>query len=179
MKKIIFTLILFIVFSCKKKEELTTETIKASEEVLIEEVDTIVEVLNNEPKKTVFQLKEALLSKGFKVDTYVDAKTKDTILMQQYFIAFLKQGDIRRQNEEEIIELRKEHKAHLDKMFKLGYADVSESFESDGEIKGITIYNVPTKKVADSLAKIDPMVKAGCLKIEIHPWWVKKGFALK
>ena len=35
------------------------------------------------------------------MNEYVDEKTKDTIVMQQYFIAFLKRGTIRNQNEEE------------------------------------------------------------------------------
>ena len=33
--------------------------------------------------------------------------------------------------------------------------------------------------MADSLAKSDPMVKAGRLEIEIHPWWAAKGFQLR
>ena len=64
-------------------------------------------------------------------------------------------------------------------MYELGYADISGPFEDDGDIRGITIYNVPTLKMADSLAKSDPMVKAGRLEIEIHPWWAGKGFPLR
>jgi len=33
--------------------------------------------------------------------------------------------------------------------------------------------------MADSLANSDPMVKAGCLVIELHPWWAGKGFPLR
>ena len=91
--------------------------------------------------------------------------------MQQYFIAFLKKGPIRGQNEEETEDLQKAHLAHLSKMYELGYADISGPFGDDGAIRGITIYNVPTLKMADSLAKADPMVKAGRLAIEVHPWW--------
>ena len=110
---------------------------------------------------------------------YVDEKTKDTVIMQQYFIAFLKRGAIRSQNEEEAALLQKEHLAHLGKMYELGYADISGPFGDDGEIRGITIYNVPTLKMADSLANADPMVKAGRLVIEMHPWWAAKGFSLR
>jgi uncharacterized protein YciI len=99
--------------------------------------------------------------------------------MQQYFIAFLKRGPIRSQNEEEAAQLQVEHLAHLGKMYKLGYADISGPFGDDGDIRGITIYNVPTLKMADSLANSDPMVKAGRLEIEIHPWWAAKGFSLR
>ncbi len=45
-------------------------------------------------------------------------------------------------------------------MYDLGYADISNPFSDDGDIRGITIYNMPTLKMVDSLAKSDPMVKA-------------------
>lgn len=125
------------------------------------------------------QLKEQLLTKGFEIFDYIDPKTNDTILMQQYFVAFLKSGPDRTQSEEEAAKLQEAHLAHLSKMYELGYADISGPFGDDGDIRGITIYNVPTLEMADSLANADPMVKAGRLTIEIHPWWAAKGFSLR
>ena len=143
-------------------------------------IDTIVEVEIEEPiVKSTMQIKEELKAKGFKIFDYVDEKTKDTVLMQQYFIAFLKRGPIRTQNEEESALLQSAHLEHLGKMYELGYADISGPFGDDGNIRGMTIYNVPTKKMADSLANADPMVKAGRLEIEMHPWWAAKGFPLR
>lgn len=125
------------------------------------------------------KLKKELEKQGFKTFDYVDEKTKDTILMQQYFIAFLKKGPNRSQTKEEADSLQKLHLAHLGRMYAEGYADISGPFGDDGEIRGITIYNVPTLEMADSLANMDPMVKAGRLIIEIHPWWAAKGFPLR
>ncbi len=68
---------------------------------------------------------------------------------------------------------------HLGRMYKEGYADISGPFGDDDGVLGITIYNVPTLKMADSLANMDPMVKAGRLTIEIRPWWAGKGFPLR
>jgi len=99
--------------------------------------------------------------------------------MQKYFIAFLKRGPIRNQNEEEATQLQKEHMEHLGRMYDEGFADLIGPFGDDGDIRGIAVYNVPTQKIADSLAKLDPMVKAGRLVIEIHPWWCGKGFSLR
>lgn len=129
--------------------------------------------------KTVKKVKEALTAKGFKIFDYVDEETKDTVLMQQYFIAFLKRGPNRSQNKEEADSLQALHMAHLGKMYDEGYADISGPFGDDGDIRGITIYNTPTLEIADSLANSDPMVKAGRLEIEIHPWWAAKGFPLR
>ena len=38
------------------------------------------------------QVKEELIAKGFQTFDYVDEKSNDTIIMQQYFMAFLKRG---------------------------------------------------------------------------------------
>lgn len=173
------TLLAFI--ACKEDTKTLTKEVKDSVTKTLEKpIDSVVKVeVKNPAKKSAKQLKEELTTRGFKTFDYVDEKTKDTVLMQQYFIAFLKRGPIRGQNEEETADLQKEHLAHLGKMYELGYADISGPFGDDGDIRGITIYNVPTQKMADSLANADPMVKAGRLEIEIHPWWAAKGFPLR
>lgn len=124
-------------------------------------------------------LKQKLTEQGYQLFDYVDEKTGDTVLMQQYFIAFLKSGPTRSQSKEEAARLQSLHLAHLGRMYEEGYADISGPFGDDGDIRGITIYNVPTLKMADSLANLDPMVKAGRLIIEVHPWWAAKGFSLR
>lgn len=177
MKRIlvIFTLS-FMLFACKDN------SVKPETEEVINEVTNVVkDVAEIEPEvpKTIKEIKEELTAKGFQIFDYVDEATQDTIIMQQYFMAFLKKGAIRMQNEEESAKLQKQHLAHLKKMYQLGYADISGPFGDDGDIRGITIYNVPTLKMADSLANSDPMVKAGRLVIEVHPWWAAKGFELR
>jgi uncharacterized protein YciI len=130
-------------------------------------------------EKTTKQVKEELTSKGYKIFDYVDEKTKDTVIMQQYYIAFLKRGPMRSQSKEAADSLQTLHMEHLQKMYDMGYADISGPFGDDGDIRGITIYNTPTLEMADSLANADPMVKAGRLVIELHPWWAAKGFPLR
>lgn len=148
---------------------------KEQSKPLVPEVDD-----SKAPNETsISDIKKELEQSGFKIFDYVDEKTKDTIIMQQYFIAFLKRGASRSQSKEEADSLQALHLAHLGKMYELGYADISGPFGDDGDIRGITIYNVPTVEMADSLANADPMVKAGRLAIEIHPWWAAKGFPLR
>ncbi|MCB0399287.1 MAG: hypothetical protein KDD26_06600 [Winogradskyella sp.] len=179
MKNILLTLslICFLV-SCKNDTEAEKGTETVTENDIVE-VPFEKSNSTDAKKKSIAELRAELVSKGYEVFDYVDEKTKDTTLMQQYFIAFLKSGPIRNQNEEEANRLQSEHLAHLGKMYELGYADISGPFGDDGEIRGITIYNVPTLKMADSLANADPMVKAGRLVIEVHPWWAAKGFPLR
>lgn len=160
MKYIYSFLVLILFFSCKQEFK----------------PDPVIE---KEETKTVKQIKEELTSKGFQIFDYVDEKTKDTVIMQQYFIAFLKRGPNRSQDKATADSLQALHLAHLGSMYEKGYADISGPFGDDGEIRGITIYNTPTLAMADSLANSDPMVKAGRLIIEMHPWWAGKGFPLR
>ncbi len=161
--KLLVALLSILVLSCETKieKEIVTEPCPDNEKI---------------PAK---QLKEELAAKGYQTFDYVDEQTGDTLLMQQYFIAFLKGGPNRSQSKEEADSLQKLHLAHLGRMYKEGFSDIYGPFGDDGEIRGITIYNVPTQKMADSLAHLDPMVKSGRLVIEIHPWWAAKGFPLR
>lgn len=164
MKFKLFTILVGIIFfSCDTKVE----------------KDYITEPCPEDIKISIEKQKKELTEKGFEIFDYVDEKAGDTILMQQYFIAFLKSGPTRSQSKEVADSLQTLHLAHLGRMYEEGYADISGPFGDDGDIRGITIYNVPNLKMADSLANMDPMVKSGRLTIEIHPWWAAKGFPLR
>ncbi|HMB63826.1 MAG TPA: hypothetical protein VKN36_12180 [Eudoraea sp.] len=140
--------------------------------------NTTNRVLEN-TEKSIGKIKEELTEAGYQTFDYVDEETKDTVIMQQYFIAFLKRGPNRSQSQTEADSLQKLHLAHLGRMYREGHADISGPFGDDGDIRGITIYNTPTLEMADSLAHMDPMVQTGRLVIELHPWWAAKGFPLR
>lgn len=172
--KLILSVLLCCAFACdnKSKSEQTEKSLKP-----VETKESQIETKDSNRSKAV--LKSELDRQGYKTFYYIDEETQDTIVMQQYYMAFLKRGPIRSQNEEEAARLQKEHLAHLGKMYKLGYADISGPFGDDADVRGITIYNVPTLEMADSLANADPLVKAGGLVIEIRPWWAGKGLTLR
>ncbi|OBX25314.1 uncharacterized protein YciI [Gelidibacter algens] len=172
MKNIVWMIsgMLFLTSCNEKYRKIDKDDVIVSSERL----DSVV----SEPK-TQTQIREELLTNGYQIFDMIDEKTKDTIIMQQYFIAFLKSGPNKIQNEEESKRLQKQHLEHLKRMYDLGYADISGPFGDVGDIRGITIYSVPSLKMADSLANADPMVKAGGLAIEMHPWWAPKGYSLR
>ncbi len=163
MKQLIVLLSILVIVACKP--ELQREY--------------MMEPCPEAKKPSAKALKDSLTAKGFKMFDYVDETTKDTILMQQYFMVFLKKGISRSQSKAEADSLQILHMEHLGKMYELGFADISGPFGDDGEIRGITIYNVPTQQMVDSLANADPMVNASRLSVEIHPWWAAKGFPLR
>jgi len=160
MKKTIALLGLFLsIISCEQHVE-SIRGIPAKSRVKAEKIKL---------EKRAQQLKE----NGHQ--TFIYEEGDSTYLMQQYFMVFLKSGDNRSQDSTEAAELQKQHLAHLNRMASEGYASLIGPFGDDGEIRGIVVFNTPTQKEADSLAKLDPMVKAGRLKVEVHSWWTEKG----
>lgn len=162
MKTFFLLLTFTVLLSCNQNTEKTFETPCPEEE-----------------KQSMASLKMKLTEKGFSTFDFINEATQDTVLMQQYFMAFLKRGENRSQSKEEADSLQQLHMAHLGRMYAEGFADISGPFGDDGEIRGITIYNVPTLRIADSLANLDPMVKAGRLAVEVKPWWAAKGVSLR
>lgn len=160
-------LLLLLCISCAQTENQKQEKPTATEQSSLKKKPSIA--------SQIAQLK----ANGYQIFDYVDEKTGDTVIMQQYFMAFLKSGPNRNQSEEEAAKLQEAHMAHLGRMYEEGYADISGPFGDDGELRGITVYNVPTLKMADSLANLDPMMKAGRLIVEIKPWWAGKGYPLR
>lgn len=160
MKKILINgLFAVLIFSCEQPVE-KVRGIPSEARVEAEAPDKEVEA-------------DELKRQGYQTFTYKDGDS--TYLMQQYYIVFLKKGPNRSQDSTEAAELQKQHLSHLSRMYEEGYTSLTGPMGDEGEIRGIVVYNTPTQREADSLANLDPMVKAGRLKVEVHPWWTAKG----
>ena len=166
MKNLVFVACLFIFISCYQVSN------NSSEESVEIDKDTII-AKSTDPKI----VEEDLKKKGYQTFSYKEEDT--TYLMQQYYMVFLKSGPNRSQDSTEAIELQKQHMAHLERMATEGYTSLTGPMGNDGDLRGIVVFNTATLAEADSLANLDPMVKAGRLKVEIHPWWAAKGGRLK
>jgi len=94
-------------------------------------------------------------------------------------LVLLKKGPNRSQSKEEAAEIQKKHLAHLGWLDKLGKVSVVGPSEKHETIAGFVLFNTETLQEADSLAKLDPAVKAGRLEVETLPWWAAKGSKLK
>ncbi len=115
MKTFFLLLTFTVLLSCNQNTEKTFETPCPEEE-----------------KQSMATLKKKLTEKGFSTFDYVDEATLDTVLMQQYFMAFLKRGENRSQSKEEADSLQQLHMAHLGRMYAEGFADISGPFGDDG-----------------------------------------------
>ncbi len=112
----------------------------------------------------------------FETFEYKDGDT--TYLMKKYFICFLKTGPSRSHPKEEAAKLQEQHLAHISQLAENKQICMAGPFESQGDIRGILIFSVPSLAIADSLAHLDPSVQAGRLSVELHPWWAAVGSRL-
>lgn len=135
------------------------------------------DILTSVDTDDLTSLEERLKKDGYRVFSYKAGDT--TYLMQQYYMVFLTKGPERSGDSTEVAKLQEEHLDHLNRMYEEGYTSLTGPMGDDGDLRGIVVFNTPSLKEADSLARLDPMVKAGHLKVEVHPWWVAKGGKLK
>lgn len=167
MRKLILFLAIAVLTSCKQEQDV--RGIQAPEEVQVRQPDTV--------PPTIEQQAEDLEEKGYQI--FVHEEDGEQQLMQQYYLVLLKSGSNRNQDSTTAAALQEQHMAHLNRMATEGYLSLAGPMAGEGEIKGVAVYNTPTLEMADSLARQDPMVKAGRLEVEIHPWWAEKGSALE
>lgn len=164
MKRFLILLFALFLIACQDKVEEKSAEVDQPDRDSIKTVD--VSALEAQLKKDGYQ-------------TFSYKKGDTTYLMQQYYMLFLMSGPKRSQDSTEAAELQKKHLAHLSRLYEEGYTSLTGPMGGNGDIRGIVVFNTATKKEADSLANLDPMVKAGRLVVEVRPWWVAKGGKLK
>jgi uncharacterized protein YciI len=91
------------------------------------------------------------------------------------YFGFLKRGPNRGQDAETAKRLQAEHLAYMDGQSKEGKLVVAGPIMVDEERRGIVVYRVSSADEARQRAEADPMVKAGRLAVELHPWQVPRG----
>ncbi|HEV8260544.1 MAG TPA: YciI family protein [Burkholderiales bacterium] len=75
----------------------------------------------------------------------------------------------------ELKALQEQHMAHIRKTAESGKLVIAGPLGDGGNMRGILVYKVATLEEARALAEADPAVKAGRLKVELHPWMVPRG----
>jgi uncharacterized protein YciI len=98
--------------------------------------------------------------------------------MTTYYFGMLVKGDAwtaEGGDTPERVELQKQHIGHLKKMHELGRLLIAGPLLDDGRIRGLLVYKAASLEEARSWAEADPAVKAGRLKVEMHPWMAQKG----
>ena len=96
--------------------------------------------------------------------------------MEQYTLVLLKRGENWNPKAPEFMDVVKRHHALVKQMIDQGSLAIAGPFASgdQGELLGVSIFRVGAEQTA-ALLKDDPIVKAGLLKPEMHPWGTGKG----
>ena len=98
--------------------------------------------------------------------------------LKEYFFVMLKRGPNRSQDSVTTQKLQEGHMANIQKMANDGHLAIAGPFGDDGDWRGIFIFKTKTIEDAKKLVEQDPMIRAGRLIYEIHPWWTMKGAKL-
>jgi uncharacterized protein YciI len=95
---------------------------------------------------------------------------------EQYTLVLMKRGDKWNPNAPEFMDVMKQHHAFVKLMIDEGNLAVAGPFPfgDQGELRGVGIFRVGAEQTA-KLVQDDPIVKAGLLKPEMHPWGTGKG----
>lgn len=96
--------------------------------------------------------------------------------MEKYTLALMKRGEHWNPEAPEFMEIVKRHHAFIQEMTEQGNIAVAGPFplSDPGELRGVVIFRVDEAETA-KLTQEDPVVKAGILKSELHPWATGKG----
>jgi uncharacterized protein YciI len=95
---------------------------------------------------------------------------------EKYTLVLLKRGEKWNPNAPEFIDVIRQHHALVKQMIDQGSLAIAGPFApgDQGELLGVSIFRVAAEQTAE-LLKDDPIVKAGLLKPEMHPWGTGKG----
>jgi uncharacterized protein len=87
-----------------------------------------------------------------------------------YYLGLLYKGSVRTQSADESAKIQSAHLQHLESMYKQGVLLIAGPMGDDGDLRGIVVLKVKSLDEAQALVNEDPAVKAGRLRVELHPW---------
>jgi len=98
--------------------------------------------------------------------------------METVYLGFLKKGPNRKEGDgktPEVQELQKDHLANINRLAAMKKLVMAGPFGDDGDLRGIFVFRVASRKEAEDLAATDPMIKIDRLRLELHAWQVPDG----
>jgi uncharacterized protein YciI len=99
----------------------------------------------------------------------------DTTVMKRYVMCiYLRGSNAAKFAANELADLQKAHLNHIDSLAKAGAVLVAGPFGDNGDKRGILILDAADIESARLWVDADPMVKAGRLAYELHPWWTAR-----
>ena len=94
---------------------------------------------------------------------------------ERVYFGFLNSGPDRGQDAETAKRLQTEHLAYMEGQSREGKLVVAGPITGNQIRRGVVVYRVADEQEARRRAEADPMIKAGRLSVELHPWQVPQG----
>ena len=122
-----------------------------------------------------------LLVLGQKEEPKKRKVTMENMDLKQYYFVMLTRGAERKKVTDTAIinRLQAGHMANIKRLYEEGKILVAGPFDDDGNWRGIFIFDCDTQEETEKLLATDPMIKAGWLAYEIHPWWTQMNAIFK
>jgi uncharacterized protein len=99
----------------------------------------------------------------------------DTTVMKRYVMCIYLRGEKAADfDQDALAKLQAAHLSHIDSLAEKGHVLVAGPFGDNGTKRGILILDAGDNETAIPWVEADPMVKAGRLAYELHPWWTAK-----
>jgi uncharacterized protein YciI len=104
------------------------------------------------------------------------ANPEAKVEMETYQLALLRRGPkATAESTPESAKMQADHLANIFKMIESGKLGAAGPFTDGGDVVGIFVFRVGSLEEAKALAETDPLVKAGKMIVELHPWMAAKG----
>lgn len=111
------------------------------------------------------------LMDGIYSQSFADSLGADDYGMKTYVMALLNSGPNRSADSLEAANLQAAHMKNINRMAEEGSLVMAGPFLDNTQLRGIYVFNVETIAEAEELTKTDPMIQAGVLVFEFHPWY--------
>lgn len=96
--------------------------------------------------------------------------------MTTYYMGLIYRGERwTPERTDETAEIQRLHLANIERLARTGEMLLAGPFLDDGDLRGVFVFQVDSLERAKELVATDPAVKAGRLRVELHPWYAVKG----
>ncbi len=104
------------------------------------------------------------------------ADTKPQYEMTTYVVGFFHRGpNAGKGDPAEAERMQEGHLANFGKLAEAGKLIVAGPFSDNTELRGMLIFKLASVDEARALMEADPLLKAGRLTLELHPWFAGAG----
>lgn len=96
--------------------------------------------------------------------------------MTHYVVGFFHKGpNWTAEQTDETRRMQEAHLANFGKLAEAGKLIVAGPFSDNGDLRGMLIFKLESVEAARKLMGADPMLKAGRLTLDLHPWFAAAG----